>query len=51
MAEHPNATLAREMTDAFDRGDMAALDRVIDDDDVVGGVTGWKAAGLPLELP
>jgi rhodanese-related sulfurtransferase/ketosteroid isomerase-like protein len=32
MAEHPNATLAREMTDAFDRGDMAALDRFIDDD-------------------
>ena len=32
MAEHPNATLAREMTDAFDRGDMAALDRFIADD-------------------
>jgi len=32
VAEHPNATLAREMTDAFDRGDMAALDRFIADD-------------------
>ena len=32
MAEHPNATLARELTDAFDRGDMAALDRFLADD-------------------
>ncbi len=32
MAEHPNATLARELTDALNRGDMAALDRLIADD-------------------
>jgi ketosteroid isomerase-like protein len=32
MAEHPNATLAREMTDAFNRGDTQAIDRFISDD-------------------
>ena len=32
MAEHPNATLARELMDALNRGDMAALDRLIADD-------------------
>jgi len=32
MAEHPNATRAREMLDALNRGDMAALDAYIDDD-------------------
>lgn len=32
MAEHPNAVLAREMNEAFNRGDMAALDRFLADD-------------------
>ena len=32
MAEHPNATRAREMLDALNQGDMMALDAYIDDD-------------------
>lgn len=32
MAEHPNATRAREMVEAFNRGDMSVLDAYIDDD-------------------
>lgn len=32
MAEHPNATRAREMLDALNRGDMMALDAYIADD-------------------
>ena len=32
MAEHPNVTLAREINEAFNHGDMAALDRLIADD-------------------
>ena len=32
MAEHPNATLAREMLDAMNRGDTQALDGFIADD-------------------
>ena len=32
MAEHPNATRAREMIEAMNKGDMMALDSYIDDD-------------------
>ncbi len=32
MAEHPNATLARQMTAAFQRSDMQALDGFMSDD-------------------
>jgi uncharacterized protein len=32
MAEHPNAAMARQMTDALSRGDMQALDGFIADD-------------------
>jgi uncharacterized protein len=32
MAEHPNAVLARQMTDALSRGDMQALDGFLADD-------------------
>jgi ketosteroid isomerase-like protein len=32
MAEHPNAAMARQMTDALGRGDMQALDGFIADD-------------------
>jgi ketosteroid isomerase-like protein len=32
MPEHPNAVLARQMTDALSRGDMQALDGFIADD-------------------
>jgi ketosteroid isomerase-like protein len=32
MAEHPNAALARQMTDALSRGDMQALDGFLADD-------------------
>jgi ketosteroid isomerase-like protein len=32
MAEHPNAVLARQMTDAFGRGDMQALEGFVADD-------------------
>jgi len=32
MPEHPNATLARELNDAFSRGDMQALDTFLADD-------------------
>ena len=32
MSEHPNAVLAREMNDAFNRGDMQALDGFLADD-------------------
>ena len=32
MAEHPNVARARELIEAFNRGDMTALDRFIDDD-------------------
>ena len=39
MSEHKNAQIARQMTDAFDSGDMAALDRLIADDVV------WHAIG------
>ena len=34
MAEHPNAALARQMTDALSRGDMQALDGFLADDTV-----------------
>jgi ketosteroid isomerase-like protein len=32
MAEHPNAELARQLNDAFSRGDMQALEALIADD-------------------
>ena len=32
MAEHPNAAMARQMTDALSRGDMQALDGLLADD-------------------
>ena len=32
MAEHPNAVLARQMTDALSRGDMQALEGFLADD-------------------
>ena len=32
MAEHPNAVLARQMTDALSRGDLQALDGFLADD-------------------
>jgi ketosteroid isomerase-like protein len=32
MSEHPNAVMAREMTDALSRGDMQALDGFLADD-------------------
>lgn len=32
MAEHPNAVLARQMNEAFNRGDMQALDGFFADD-------------------
>jgi ketosteroid isomerase-like protein len=32
MAEHPNAVLARKLSDAFSRGDMQAMDSLIADD-------------------
>ena len=32
MAEHPNAAMARQMTDALGRGDMQALDGFLADD-------------------
>ena len=32
MAEHPNAELARQMLDAFSRGDMQAIDGFLADD-------------------
>ena len=32
MADHPNAALARQILDAFSRGDMQALDAVLADD-------------------
>jgi ketosteroid isomerase-like protein len=32
MAEHPNATLVRELNDAMQRGDVAALEAMIADD-------------------
>ena len=32
MAEHKNAAVARQMTDALDRGDMQTLDSLIADD-------------------
>jgi uncharacterized protein len=32
MGASENARIAREVTDAFDRGDMEALDRLMDDD-------------------
>ncbi len=32
MPANENAAIARELTDAFDRGDMAALDRLTADD-------------------
>jgi ketosteroid isomerase-like protein len=32
MAEHPNAVLARKLSDAFSRGDMQAMDGLIADD-------------------
>jgi ketosteroid isomerase-like protein len=32
MAEHPNAVMARQMTDALSRGDMQALEGFIADD-------------------
>jgi ketosteroid isomerase-like protein len=32
MQEHPNVTFARRMSEAFERGDMAALDAAVADD-------------------
>jgi ketosteroid isomerase-like protein len=32
MSEHPNAVLARQMMDAFERGDMQAIDGFLADD-------------------
>ena len=32
MPDHPNAALARQMTDALSRGDMQALDALLADD-------------------
>ncbi len=40
MAEHPNAALVRAMTDAMDRGDVAALEAMIADDVV------WHEIGV-----
>jgi uncharacterized protein len=44
--EHPNATLAREGFEAFQRGDMAWMDEHMSDDVVwhVGGNSKWAGA-------
>jgi uncharacterized protein len=41
MSEHPNAALARRMTDALSRGDMQALDGFLADDVI------WHEIGRP----
>jgi ketosteroid isomerase-like protein len=44
MPQHENAAIARELTEAFDRRDMAKLDALIADDVV------WHQIGSPQPL-